>query len=194
MFSPPYHLQDGEQLYQELQDRDDGVSNLITVHYEGDLKDSTIFDDVFRVVNFTWDKTASGVSPSDREHFYDIICGFFFLDKRKVPKSTPNGENSADVDSKTPSADATEKKVDLMEVDSAAQPGKDLPTWAQQNVLYANGALFALVRLFQFAFNRLETLKQLSAKVEHDPHRPGKRNTSAMELGLQIPLLRKAFP
>lgn len=185
-------------MYQEQEQREIGVIPKSNVLYEADLKDLAVIDDVLRLIHFFVEKVTAGITVQEKDRLiavvYDFLLPFFFLGREK-PKAKPQSEEGAmDVDSKTPSTDAPEKKVDSMEVDPAAPQEKDIPTWARQNVLYANGSLFTLVRLFQFAFNRLETLKELGGKVESDPFRPGKRNANAIELGLQIPLFRKAFP
>ena len=167
-------VQEAEILYQEQKEREgDGVANKLSFQYEAFFKDSSIFDDILRLVNFYLEKTSSGFSNPEKERIfsavYDVVLPFLFLErqkpKTKVGTTTPpqpngsttapasNGEKGAEAES----SDSTAKKVDAMDVDSTpavaesstASQEKSLPPWARQNVMFANGSLFTLIRLFQ---------------------------------------------
>jgi len=122
-------------------------------------------------------------------------------DKEKEKDQKENGKETApmELDSAGPSASES-KDVVMTDANPSANSTPpvnghpELENSSDENVFYANGTLYALIRLVQFAYARLRRLKELQEAAKTNPNRFGQINPVAEQLGLQTPPFNPSMP
>ncbi|TPX57792.1 hypothetical protein PhCBS80983_g03578 [Powellomyces hirtus] len=84
-----------------------------------------------------------------------------------------------------PSGEEDADQMDVDPVDTSVENSENGGERRGTFVMYANNAFYVFLRQYQLLYSRLLKMKELSAKIAHDPPKTGSKSHIAKELGLQ---------
>jgi paired amphipathic helix protein Sin3a len=145
------------------------------------MTDSSLLKDLLNLVEITIRSSASfsGVDRKSLSRFFStFVPEFFRIETCQIPSEIPVSSSAAQTD-----GESDDEKNKMMTDDSSNDSKVNRKASLSNLLLYANDSLFAFVRIFMIAYERLERLKQAQAS-QNRPFFTEKTNVVAQFLDL----------